>query len=160
MALIGRLLAQPHGSFTPAWFSCSPTHCLRRFERSDYGCKGVSLCILHVVACGLLYPPCGAGVCRSVIGVPRKVIRLCGEMRSGVANELSCETRKGTIRSLLRRFHGAPAARLGTKGTYPVCLYCVAVILRRFLCKGAITRPMDKPAAERGTLPDSSLNLE
>ena len=21
---------QPHGNFTPAWFSCSPTHCLRR----------------------------------------------------------------------------------------------------------------------------------
>ena len=44
------MLAQPHGSFTPAWFSCSPTHCLRRFERSDCGCKGVSLCILRVVA--------------------------------------------------------------------------------------------------------------
>ena len=27
--------------------SCSPTHCLRRSERSDYGDKGVSLCILR-----------------------------------------------------------------------------------------------------------------
>ena len=41
---------QLHGNPTPAWFSCSPTHCLRRFERSDCGCKGVSLCILRVVA--------------------------------------------------------------------------------------------------------------
>ena len=35
-------------------FSRSPTHCLRRFERSDYGYKGVSLCILRVVAHKLL----------------------------------------------------------------------------------------------------------
>ena len=34
---------QHHGTFTPAWFSRGPTHCLRRFERSDCGCKGVSL---------------------------------------------------------------------------------------------------------------------
>ena len=33
---------QHHGTFTPAWFSRGPTHCLRRFERSDCGCKGVS----------------------------------------------------------------------------------------------------------------------
>ena len=43
------------GSFTPARFSRSPTHCLRRFERSDYGYKGVSLCILRVVAHKLLH---------------------------------------------------------------------------------------------------------
>ena len=30
-ALIGRLLAQPHGSFTPPAVCRSPTHCLRRF---------------------------------------------------------------------------------------------------------------------------------
>ena len=36
-------------------FSRSPTHCLRRFERSDYGYKGVSLCILRVVAHKLLH---------------------------------------------------------------------------------------------------------
>ena len=33
---------QLHGPLTPAWFSRGPTHCLRRFERSDCGCKGVS----------------------------------------------------------------------------------------------------------------------
>ena len=49
-ALIGRLLAQPHGTFTPPAVCRSPTHCLRRFERSDCGYKGVSLCILRVVA--------------------------------------------------------------------------------------------------------------
>ena len=49
-ALIGRLIAQPHGNLTPAWFSCSPTHCLRHFERSNCGCKGVSLSFLLVVA--------------------------------------------------------------------------------------------------------------
>lgn len=42
MGCIRRLLAKLHGNFTPAWFSCGPTHCLRRFERSDYGYKGVS----------------------------------------------------------------------------------------------------------------------
>ena len=49
-AIIGRLLAQPHGTFTPPAVCRSPTHCLRRFERSDCGYKGVSLCILRVVA--------------------------------------------------------------------------------------------------------------
>ena len=46
----GRLLAQLHGTFTPAWFSHGHARCLRRFERSDYDGKGVSLSCLHVVA--------------------------------------------------------------------------------------------------------------
>ena len=39
-----------HGTFTPAWFSHGHARCLRRFERSDYDGKGVSLSCLHVVA--------------------------------------------------------------------------------------------------------------
>ena len=54
------LLNQSHGNFTPARFSRSPTHCLRRFERSDCGYKGVSLCILRVVAHKLLHLFSGA----------------------------------------------------------------------------------------------------
>ena len=46
----GRLLAQLHGTFTPAWFSHGHARCLRRFERSDYDGKGVSLSCLYVVA--------------------------------------------------------------------------------------------------------------
>ena len=45
----GRLLAQLHGTFTPAWFSHGHARCLRRFERSDYDGKGVSLSCLYVV---------------------------------------------------------------------------------------------------------------
>ena len=36
-------LCQSHGNCTPAWFSCSRTHCVRRCERSGCGCTGVSL---------------------------------------------------------------------------------------------------------------------
>ena len=46
----GRLLAQLHGNLTPAWFSRGPARCLRRFKRSDYDGKGVSLSYLRVVA--------------------------------------------------------------------------------------------------------------
>ena len=46
----GRLLAQLHGNLTPAWFSRGPARCLRRFKRSDYDGKGVSLSCLRVVA--------------------------------------------------------------------------------------------------------------
>ena len=34
---------QPTG-ISPLHFSCSPTHCLRRSERSDFDSKGVSAC--------------------------------------------------------------------------------------------------------------------
>lgn len=45
-AFIRRLVAKLHGNFTPPAICRSPTHCLRRFERSDYGDKGVSLSFL------------------------------------------------------------------------------------------------------------------
>lgn len=32
-----------HRNLTSAWFSCNRTHCVRRFERSNCGCTGVSL---------------------------------------------------------------------------------------------------------------------
>ena len=41
---------QLHGNLTPAWFSRGPARCLRRFKRSDYDVKGVSLSYLRVVA--------------------------------------------------------------------------------------------------------------
>jgi len=37
---------QLHGNFTPASISSSPTHSLRRFERSNHDGRGVSLSIL------------------------------------------------------------------------------------------------------------------
>ena len=47
---IERLLAQLHGSSTHPTVCRSPAHCLRRFERSDCGCKGVPLFLLRVLA--------------------------------------------------------------------------------------------------------------
>jgi len=36
--------SKAHGSSTPAWFSCSHTHCLRRFYHArTIDCMGVSL---------------------------------------------------------------------------------------------------------------------
>jgi len=35
--------SKAHGNFTLARFSSNCTHCLRRFERSDCDCTGVSL---------------------------------------------------------------------------------------------------------------------
>ena len=56
---------QHHGTFTPAWFSRGPTHCLRRFERSDCGCKGVSLAYAPlIISCQLF----GVGGSRSPAG--------------------------------------------------------------------------------------------
>ena len=58
---------QLHGSFTPPTVCRSPAHCLRRFERSDCGCKGVSLSCLYVSA---RKPPrllCSLGADRSLI---------------------------------------------------------------------------------------------
>lgn len=73
-ALIRRLLAQSHGSCTPAAVCRSPTHCLRCSERSDYGYKGVSLCILRVVTYKLLHLFFGAVLlalsCREVMAHP------------------------------------------------------------------------------------------
>ena len=58
----------PHSSSTgisPPSIPLDPTHCLRRSERSDYGCKGVPdpLC---VVAHALPGAFCGAGGYRSL----------------------------------------------------------------------------------------------
>ena len=56
---------QLHGPLTPAWFSRGPTHCLRRFERSDCGCKGVSLAYAPlIISCQLF----GVGGSRSPAG--------------------------------------------------------------------------------------------
>ena len=52
---IGRLLAQLHGNITLSTFCRNPTHCLRRFQRSDCGYKGVSLSHLYVIAYKLPY---------------------------------------------------------------------------------------------------------
>ncbi len=61
MGIDGRLAAhQLHGPLTPAWFSRGPTHCLRRFQRSNCGCKGVSLSCPRVVARKV--PPLLSGV--------------------------------------------------------------------------------------------------
>lgn len=60
-------MAQLHGNITLSTFCRNPTHCLRRFQRSDCGYKGVSLCILRVVADRLLYLFSGVGVGRSSI---------------------------------------------------------------------------------------------
>jgi len=49
-AFIRRFVAKPHGNFTPPAVCRSPIHCLRRFKRSDYGDKGVSLSFCAVVA--------------------------------------------------------------------------------------------------------------
>ena len=56
---IGRLLAQLHGSFTLSTFCRNPTHCLRRFQRSDCGYRGVSLSHSYIIAHKLPYLFCG-----------------------------------------------------------------------------------------------------
>jgi hypothetical protein len=46
----GWLVAQLHESLTLSAVCRNPTHCLRRFQRSDCGYKGVSLSHLYVFA--------------------------------------------------------------------------------------------------------------
>ena len=87
------------GVSPPARFSCSPTHRLRRFERSDCGCKVVSLCVLRVVACKLPHLLYGA------VFVARHIL---SDIRHGVpAAQLGA---KGTypICPILRRRYLAP----------------------------------------------------
>ena len=55
---------QLHGNLTPS-IPLGPTHCLRRSERSDCGCKGVPD-LLCVVAHALPGAFCGAGRNRSL----------------------------------------------------------------------------------------------
>ena len=54
-------LAWHHGTSTPPTVCRSPTHGLRRFERSDCGCEGVSLSCLLSLSC-----PAPADVDRSL----------------------------------------------------------------------------------------------
>lgn len=51
-------MAQLHGNFTLSTFCRNPTHCLRRFQRSDCGYKGVSLSHLYIIAYKLPYLFC------------------------------------------------------------------------------------------------------
>ena len=91
--------AAPREFHPPARFSCSPTHRLRRFERSDCGCKVVSLCVLRVVACKLPHLLYGA------VFVARHIL---SDIRHGVpAAQLGA---KGTypICPMLRRRYLAP----------------------------------------------------
>lgn len=106
MGCTRRPLARLHGNFTPAWFSCGPTHCLRRLtvqNRCTLGLMAVReyhYLSLHVVA---HRPP---------------------HLFHGMV-----------LVALPERGHGAPAAWLGTERMYLSALYCRGIIHRTFFVK-------------------------
>ena len=114
----GRLLAQLHGTFTPAWFSHGHARCLRRFERGLSPPRGSHTAML--VACDALNA--------------RTTTTREYHCPACTSSPASCHTCFMALCFSLRfshreKPHGAPAARLGTDRMCPFC----PMMRRRYL---------------------------